>query len=179
MSKKLNTKSIFLKNQSRNVPIGFDKTTIWLHNIRSLHNVGSVFRSADSFGIGKIILSGYTPRPPRAEISKTALGADEFVDWIGFEDVKSTLNHLERENYRLVGFEQTSESIDIHELEFVERPTCIIVGNEITGIDDEILPQLDVTVEIPQYGRKHSLNVSVATGVALFHLHEVYRKHSM
>lgn len=179
MSKKLNTKSIFLKNQSRNVPNGFEKTIVWLHNIRSLHNVGSVFRSADSFGISMLLLSGYTPQPPRAEISKTALGADEYVKWVGFDDVKSTLMFLKESNYRLVGFEQTSESIDIHELEFDAKPTCLILGNEITGIDDEILPHLDVVVEIPQYGRKHSLNVSVATGVALFHLHEVYRTNTI
>lgn len=179
MDKKLNTKSIFLKNQSRNVPNGFDRTIIWLHNIRSLHNVGSVFRSADSFGIGKIILSGYTPRPPRAEISKTALGAEEYVEWLGFDDVASARVYLSKSNYRLVGLEQTTESIEIHEIEYDTRPTCLIFGNEITGIDDEILPHLDCTAEIPQYGRKHSLNVSVATGIALFHLHEVYRKQSM
>lgn len=179
MNKKLNTKSIFLKNQARLLPEGFDKTVIWLHNIRSLHNVGSVFRSADSFGINKIILSGYTPRPPRAEISKTALGADEFVKWVEFEDIDSTLKYLSKDNYRLVGFEQTSDSIEIHELGFDSRPVCLILGSEITGIDDEIIPNLDVTVEIPQYGRKHSLNVSVATGIALFHLHEVYRRQTL
>lgn len=178
MSQKLTTKSIFLKNQARDVPYGFDKTIVWLHNIRSLHNVGSVFRSADSFGISKIVLSGYTPQPPRAEISKTALGADECVTWIGFDDVKSTLDFLKTSDYRLVGFEQTNESIDIHNLEYDSRPTCLIFGNEISGIDDEIIPNLDLTVEIPQYGRKHSLNVSVAAGIGLFHLHEVYRKHT-
>ena len=159
----------------REVPFGFNKTIIWLHNIRSLHNVGSVFRSADSFGIDQLILSGYTPRPPRAEISKTALGADEFVNWVGFDDVESVLNYLKQSDYRLVGFEQTTDSIDIYDFKLDHRPVCLIFGNEITGIDNKILPQLDDTVEIPQYGRKHSLNVSVATGVALFHFHELYR----
>jgi len=136
-----------------------------------------VFRSADSFGIDQVILSGYTPRPPRAEISKTALGADEFVNWKGFDDIDSVLNYLKPSDYRLVGFEQTTDSIDIYEFKLDLRPVCLILGNEITGIDNEILPHLDDTVEIPQYGRKHSLNVSVATGVALYHFHELYRNH--
>jgi tRNA G18 (ribose-2'-O)-methylase SpoU len=137
--------------------------------------VGSVFRTADSFGINQLILSGYTPRPPRPEISKTALGADEFVEWIDFDDVTSTIDYLRKTNSRLLGLEQTTNSIDIFNLDYSDRPTCLVLGNEITGVDQEILPFLDVTVEIPQYGRKHSLNVSVAAGIALFHLHELYR----
>jgi tRNA G18 (ribose-2'-O)-methylase SpoU len=178
LNKKLDTKSIFLNNQERKCPPGFDKTLVWLHNIRSLHNVGSIFRSADSFGIDQLILSGYTPRPPRAEISKTALGADEYVDWVCFDTIETALEYINRSHYRFVGFEQTTESIPINDLKYDSKPTCLILGNEINGIDDGILPYLDVTVEIPQYGRKHSLNVSVAAGIALFHLHELYRKQS-
>lgn len=140
--------------------------------------MGSVFRSADSFGISRIILSGYTPQPPRPEISKTALGADEYVPWSYYNNVDYVLGFLRGDNYRLIGFEQTTESIDIHEFVLDNRPVCLILGNEISGIDDELLPHLDVVVEIPQYGRKHSLNVSVAAGIGMFHLHELHRKHS-
>lgn len=157
------------------MPRGFEKTVVWLHNIRSLHNVGSVFRTADSFGISMVILSGYTPRPPRPEISKTALGAEEFVPWTGFDSIDSALKMLKSSGYRLVGFEQTNNSIELHELKLDKRPICLILGNEISGIDEEVLPHLDVVVEIPQYGRKHSLNVSVAAGVGVFYMHELYR----
>lgn len=177
VSLKLSTKHIYDRNQSRIAPIGFDSTKIWIHNIRSMHNVGSVFRSADAFGISEIIISGYTPCPPRPEISKTALGADEFVRWSYRTDIHETAIHLKSEGYVLIGLEQTTESIPINALELhASLKCCIIPGNEISGIDDQLIPYIDVFVEIPQYGRKHSLNVSVALGVALYALHDVYEK---
>jgi 23S rRNA (guanosine2251-2'-O)-methyltransferase len=135
-----------------------------------------MFRTADSFGISKLILSGYTPVPPRPEISKTALGADEFVDWVAFKTIDEVFKTIVNPNYRLVGLEQTTSSVPIQELTVDHRPVCLVVGNEITGIDDQLLPFLEIEIEIPQYGRKHSLNVSVAAGIALFHLHELYRE---
>lgn len=177
MSLKLTTKSIYDRNQSRVAPNGFDSTKIWIHNIRSMHNVGSVFRSADAFGVSEIIISGYSPSPPRPEISKTALGADEFVRWSYHDDIHETARNLKSEGYLLIGLEQTSESIPINSIDLNgSMKCCIIPGNEISGIDDELLPHIDVFVEIPQYGRKHSLNVSVALGVALYAFHDVYEK---
>jgi tRNA G18 (ribose-2'-O)-methylase SpoU len=135
-----------------------------------------MFRTADSFGISKLILSGYTPVPPRPEISKTALGADEFVDWVAFKTVDEAYEMIRKHNYRLVGLEQTTSSIPIQEFTIDHRPVCLVLGNEISGIDEQQLPLLEIEIEIPQYGRKHSLNVSVAAGIALFHLHELYSK---
>ena len=178
MSKKLNTRSIYERNQSRTTPTGFSETIVWLHNIRSMHNIGSVFRTSDAFGIKEILLSGYTPVPPRPEISKTALGADQSVTWKSFVQIDDVLNYLKGQNYELVGLEQTDSSILINNLPIQHTSRiCLISGNEITGIDDQIIPQLDYVVEIPQYGKKHSLNVSVATGIALFSIHELFRIH--
>ena len=176
MSKKLNTRTIYERNQSRTTPTGFDETIVWLHNIRSMHNIGSVFRSADAFGIKEILLSGYTPIPPRPEISKTALGAEQSVHWKSFLSINDVIEYLNELHYDLVGLEQTDSSILINNLNIQQSSKiCLICGNEITGIDDQIIPFLDHVVEIPQYGKKHSLNVSVATGIALFSIHELFR----
>ncbi len=157
-------------------PSGFNETIVWLHNIRSMHNVGSVFRTADAFGIKEIILSGYTPIPPRPEITKTALGAEKSVKWSSFLTILDANLYLKELNYLLVGLEQTDSSILINNLPIQESTKiCLISGNEITGIDYQIIPILDHIVEIPQYGKKHSLNVSIATGIALFSIHELYR----
>lgn len=179
MTKKLSTKSIFERNQKRIPPNGFENIKIWLHNIRSLHNVGSTFRSADAFSVKSIILSGFTPTPPRPEIAKTALGADEFVAWDYYDSVSDVIIALKNGNYLLVGLEQTSDSHSISNLSIsVDRNVCLIFGNEISGIDDEILTHLDHVVEIPQYGRKHSLNISVAVGISLYAFHEYYKKNN-
>jgi 23S rRNA (guanosine2251-2'-O)-methyltransferase len=179
LAKKLSTKSIFERNQNRNPPKGFQNIKIWLHNIRSLHNVGSTFRSADAFGAKSIILSGYTPIPPRPEIAKTALGAEEFVEWSYYDTVSEVVSFLQHENYLLIGLEQTSDSNLISELSIsFDSKVCLIFGNEISGIEDDILPYLDHVVEIPQYGRKHSLNISVAVGISLYALHEHYKKNN-
>jgi tRNA G18 (ribose-2'-O)-methylase SpoU len=176
VSKKLNTRTIYERNQSRITPSGFNETIVWLHNIRSMHNVGSVFRTADAFGIKEIILSGYTPIPPRPEITKTALGAEKSVKWSSFLTILDANLYLKELNYLLVGLEQTDSSILINNLPIQESTKiCLISGNEITGIDDQIIPNLNHVVEIPQYGKKHSLNVSVATGIALFSIHELFR----
>ena len=149
-----------------------------MHNIRSMHNIGSVFRSADAFGIKEIILSGYTPTPPRPEISKTALGAETTVSWAYFQSIEEVLSYLKDENYTLIGLEQTDSSILISDLNLSsDSRICLVSGNEITGIDDQIISHLDQIVEIPQYGKKHSLNVSVATGIALFSIHEHFNKY--
>lgn len=133
-----------------------------------MHNVGSAFRSADAFGICKIWLSGYTPLPPRPEITKTAIGAEEHVSWKAIEDIHAAAGELTSEGYQLIGLEQTHNSTLLNDFKPNSDKICLVLGNEVTGIDDEILNYLDAAVEIPQYGMKHSLNVSVACGVALY-----------
>lgn len=171
--KKLTTKEILEENLSRIAPQKLSSIKILVHNIRSLHNVGSIFRSADAFGISEIILSGYSATPPRPEINKTAIGAEEFVDWRYFETATEALNGLKDEGYYIIGLEQTKESTPLPALDAKAREKiCIVLGNEVTGIDEDILSLIDEFVAIPQYGHKHSLNVSVAAGVILYSMLE-------
>ena len=171
MTRKLSTKEILEENLAQNPPKGMEQVKVILHNIRSLHNVGSVFRSSDAFGISEILLSGYTPTPPRDEITKTAIGAEEFVEWRFVDEITSEIQSLKLSGFKILGLEQTDESISMLDLELSsDYKICIVMGNEVSGIDDEILPLVDQFVAIPQYGHKHSLNVSVATGVTLYSL---------
>ena len=127
-------------------------------------------------GIRGIVLSGYSPCPPRPELSKTALGADETVQWWYFEEATSALIWLAQDRYNMVALEQTQVSIPIQQAAIPdEEPICLILGNEVYGVDDELLSKCSQILEIPQYGNKHSFNVSVAAGIALFALHELYR----
>lgn len=176
MTRKLTTRELYQLNQTRTVPVGFDNSLLWLHNIRSLHNVGSAFRSADALGIGGLILSGYTPVPPRPELTKTALGAEKTVKWSHYDTFEQVLEYLTSDGYTLIGLEQTDESIPVMDVTLpANRKVCLLVGNEVSGIDDALLMKCHHIAEIPQYGQKHSFNVSVAAGIALFALHEVFR----
>lgn len=167
--KKLTTKEILKENLSRNAPEKLSSLKILIPNIRSLHNVGSIFRSADAFGISEIILAGYTPTPPRPEINKTAIGAEEFMDWRYEEDATIVLKELKEDGFYIVGLEQTSKSTELPDFKAnMHSKMCIVLGSEVSGIEDELLPLVDEFVAIPQYGRKHSLNVSVAAGVVLY-----------
>lgn len=170
---KLTTKEILEDNLTQNAPKQLKQVKVVLHNIRSLHNVGSMFRSSDAFGISELLLSGYTPRPPRPEITKTAIGAEEFVNWSGWDDVETMCSALKKDGYTLVGLEQTTQSIPLPVFDARSySKLCLIMGNEVTGIDDDILPYIDRFISIPQFGQKHSLNVSVAAGVMLYALLE-------
>ena len=169
--KKLSTREIYRRNQDRQSPLK-QHFILWLHNIRSLHNVGAAFRSADAFGVKELWLSGYTPVPPRPEITKTAIGAEENVQWKSFTDEEEPIQWLKENGYTLCGLEQTDSSILLNNLKPESKKICLVLGNEVTGIDETILPMLDIAVEIPQFGSKHSLNVSVAAGVALYGFYE-------
>lgn len=116
MLRKLSTKEILEENLAQKPPKGMEKVKVILHDIRSMHNVGSVFRSADAFGISEIILSGYSPTPPRDEITKTAIGAEEFVNWRYVEDVLNEIENLKTSGYRIIGLEQTNDSISMLDL---------------------------------------------------------------
>ena len=167
--RKRTTREIFEINAHRKQPEIPARTTAVLHNIRSLHNVGAAFRTADALGINKLILSGYTPCPPRPEISKTALGADEFVEWGHFASLDELMDYLKKDEYALIGIEQTDQSILLPDFQWPEdKKIAVVFGNEVTGIDDELLPHLDHAIEIPQYGRKHSFNISVSFGIVFY-----------
>ena len=146
---------------------------IMLENIRSVHNVGSIFRSADGFGVSKIYLTGYTAYPPRGDLSKTALGADKVVPWEHFESPLDAVRNLKKNNIHPVVVEQTVNSKCVYDYEF-NFPTCIIMGNEVTGVSEEILGYVSDHVEITMKGVKQSFNVSVAAGIVCF---EMMRQH--
>lgn len=145
-----------------------------LDNIRSMHNVGSVFRSADAFLIEAIFLCGYTPQPPHRDINKTALGATETVDWISFANTVEAVQELKNKGYKIYAIEQTEGSISLEKFSVnSNEKIAVVFGNEVEGVNDEVLQLTDGSIEIPQSGMKHSLNVSVAAGIVLW---EIYRK---
>jgi tRNA G18 (ribose-2'-O)-methylase SpoU len=148
--------------------------TILLDNVRSLHNVGSAFRTADAFRIEKIYLTGITGTPPHREIHKTALGATDSVAWEYAEHPASAILELKRNHYTILVVEQTTESMPLHQ--FNPNPGnnyCLVFGNEVDGVSEEVLHLADKALEIPQEGTKHSLNISVCVGIVVW---EVYRK---
>lgn len=138
-----------------------------LDNVRSMHNVGSVFRTADAFRIERIILCGMTPQPPHRDITKTALGAELAVPWQYFENISDALSELKRDGYGLWAVEQAHGSTSLEQWK-PEGKTALIFGHEVHGVSDEVLEQADGCLEIPQEGTKHSLNISVAVGVVLW-----------
>jgi 23S rRNA (guanosine2251-2'-O)-methyltransferase len=150
--------------------------SLLLHNIRSLYNVGSIFRTADAGLAEKLYLCGYTPHPPRKEIEKTALGAVDSVPWEYAADSVETVLRLKEHGIMVFAVELTSHSRTIASLRANDFPLCLVLGNEITGVDDDVLAVCDGAVEIPMYGVKHSLNVGVATGIALFEAVHVWQK---
>lgn len=142
-----------------------------LDNVRSLHNVGSAFRTADAFRVEKIYLTGITGTPPHREIHKTALGATESVDWEYAEQPESVVKQLKAEGYKIVVIEQTDASTPLHEFKRLkDEKLCLVFGNEINGVSDSVIQHADVALEIPQTGTKHSLNVSVCIGVVLWEI---------
>ena len=148
-----------------------------LDNVRSMHNVGSIFRTADAFLICKIVLCGITPRPPHREIHKAALGATESVNWIYEKNINIAIENLKKENFEIIGIEQTTASKMISEFEISkEKKYALILGNEVEGISDEALPNIDIFLEIPQLGTKHSLNVSVCAGIAIWEFFNIQNK---
>jgi len=146
-----------------------------LDNVRSLHNVGSAFRTADAFRIEKIYLTGITGTPPHREIQKTALGATESVIWEYAEDTAELLKRLKEQHYTIGIIEQTTASKPLHE--FVPQPAtryCLVFGNEVNGVSDSAVPLGDFALEIPQVGTKHSLNVSVCLGIVCWEFFKHY-----
>ncbi|OGU71508.1 MAG: RNA methyltransferase [Ignavibacteria bacterium RBG_16_34_14] len=159
-----------------------------LNSIRSNYNVGSIFRTSDGVMIEKLYLCGYTPHPPKPalylqsekplagkkEILKTALGSTESVKWEYVKDAKGVILKLKSEGIKICALEMTNKSIPYYRIKKEDFPLCVIVGNEITGVSQELIDLCDFSIEIPQYGIKQSLNVAVAYGVMIFELRKVF-----
>lgn len=146
-----------------------------IHNVRSAYNVGSMFRTAEAAGVSKIYLTGYTPQPvdrfgrKRKDVAKPALGAEDLVPWDYYTHISSLIKKLKKEGYFIVALEQSPKSVDYKKVKPKEK-TALIVGNEVRGLSKTILDRCDVIVQIPMKGKKESLNVSVALGIALFRI---------
>ena len=148
--------------------------TIVLDNIRSLHNVGSAFRTSDAFKLEKIFLTGITGQPPHREIEKTALGATSSVDWNYSEKTEDILRSLKEKGYLIIAIEQTSESQPLDSFHpDPGKKFCLVFGNEVHGVSEEAIALADFALEIPQHGTKHSLNISVCLGIVAW---EFYKK---
>ncbi len=151
------------------------EVVVLLHNIRSTHNVGSIFRTSDALGVKKIYLSGYTPTPldkfnrPRKDIAKVALGAEKTIPWEYVDSPSKIINKLKKEGYEVVTLEQSKNSVDYKKFK-PKYPILFVVGSEVEGVDEKLINLSDTIVEIPMMGDKESLNVSVAFGVAMFRI---------
>lgn len=144
-------------------------------NIRSAMNIGSIFRTADAFAVERVILCGISAIPPNREITKTAIGATESVQWHYESDIVTAVMNLENEGYYIAGVEQTDGSVSLEDTVFPNRKIAVVFGNEVEGISDAILPLMNVCIEIPQFGTKHSLNVSVCAGIVMWELMKKYK----
>ena len=147
---------------------------VLLDSIRSSYNVGSIFRTSDGAMIEKLYLCGYTPHPPKKEVLKTALGSHESVDWEFVKDPKKVVLDLKKKGYKICALELTDSSVPHYTLQKSDIPICLLIGNEITGVSQDLIDLCDISIEIPQYGIKQSLNVAVAYGVAIFELRKIY-----
>ena len=148
--------------------------TVVLDNVRSMHNVGATFRTADAFLVEKIILTGITARPPHREIHKTALGATETVEWEYKKDVTEFIKRCKHKGFTIVSVEQAEPHVSLSEfIPSDSRKYCLVFGNEITGVSEEVIQLSDLCLEIPQSGTKHSLNISVSMGIVLWKFYEL------
>ncbi|RYE27423.1 MAG: TrmH family RNA methyltransferase [Sphingobacteriaceae bacterium] len=140
--------------------------TVVLDSVRSMHNVGSVFRTSDGFAVEQIFLCGITAHPPHREIEKTALGATQSVSWTHFSTIKEALEKLRTDGYHLIAVEQAENSISLNQfLPKTEEKYALIFGNEVNGVSDEAMQMIDACIEIPQFGTKHSFNIVVSAGI--------------
>lgn len=162
----LNRKTVAEFRESDKIPV-----IVVLDNIRSMHNVGSVFRTADAFLLQGVYLCGYTPQPPHRDIHKTALGATETVHWKYFATTREAVQELREAGYQLWAVEQVENSIPLNSFNANQQaPLAVVFGNEVSGVEAEIIKACDGCIEIPQLGMKHSLNISVAAGIVLWEL---------
>ena len=147
-----------------------DPIVVLLDNVRSLHNVGSVFRTCDAMAVEKLYLGGITAKPPHREIQKTAIGATESVEWEYVEIAEAVVLKYKNLGYKIIAVEQTVNSKDLTKYKWNDEKTMIIFGNEVNGVQQNIIDMADLSIEIPQWGTKHSLNISVSAGIILWDL---------
>ena len=147
-----------------------DPIVVLLDNVRSLHNVGSVFRTCDAMAIEKLYLGGITAKPPHREIQKTAIGATESVKWEHIDHTESVVLKYKSMGYRIIAVEQTVNSMSLTKYKWNDKKTMIIFGNEVDGVNQNIIDMADLSIEIPQWGTKHSFNISVSAGIILWDL---------
>ena len=165
----LNRKTVAEFKRSEKTPV-----VAVLENIRSAYNVGSVFRTSDAFLLEGVYLTGYTAQPPHKEIKKTALGAEDTVEWEYFANATEAIEHLKSIGYKVYAVEQVQNSSSLEQIDFgTKEKIAVIFGNEVTGVEQETILQCDGCIEIPQLGMKHSLNIATAAGVVLW---EIVRK---
>src|SRR5262249_13642256 len=164
----LGRKSVAEFRVSEKLPV-----TVVLDNVRSMHNVGSVFRTTDAFLLEGIFLCGYTPRPPHRDIQKTALGATESVDWSYYETTQQAVHPLKEQGYQVGAVDQAAGSVALQDLNPTAK-TAVVFGNEVDGVEPAVLQLCDGALEIPQWGTKHSLNVSVAAGIVLWEIRKTF-----
>ena len=150
--------------------------TVVLDNVRSEMNVGSVFRTADALLIDRVCLCGITPQPPKAEIHKTALGAEQSVAWQHYPTTLAAVERLKQEGYTIVSIEQVHDSVSLEQFEITAgQRVAIVLGNEVKGVSQEVVDASDVCVEIPQHGTKHSLNISCCAAIVMWHCYLLLR----
>jgi len=162
----LNRKTVDEFRQSSKIPV-----MVILDNVRSMNNVGSIFRSSDAFLLSGIYLCGYTPRPPHRDINKTALGATETVHWEYHENILTAIDLLKKQGYSIYAVEQAEGSVELQELGLDKnKKIALVFGNEVEGVQDAVIDVCDGCIEIPQSGMKHSLNISVAAGIVFWEM---------
>ncbi len=161
----LNRKSAEEFKKASKLPV-----VIVLDNVRSMNNIGSVFRTADAFLIEAIYLCGVTAQPPHREIQKTALGATETVNWKYFETTLEAVNSLKSEAFKVYAVEQADQSIMLDKFTPKQGKIALVFGNEVTGVEQAVIDICDACIEIPQYGTKHSLNISVSAGIVVWEM---------
>lgn len=162
----LNRTDVANFKKQRKIPI-----VVVLDNVRSMHNVGAIFRTADAFSIEQLILCGITAQPPHREIEKAALGATKSVDWTYKSSTREAIHHLKENGYKILAVEQAVGSIMLHNFQpGTNQKYALIFGNEVDGVDAEIMTLMENCIEIPQFGTKHSLNISVSAGIVLWDL---------
>lgn len=168
--RKLHITELNRKNTEEFQSAGKWPVRIILDNVRSLHNIGSVFRTADAFLCEAIYLCGICATPPNKEIHKSALGAENSVHWEYFTSVKDAAIKAKSDGYRVIVIEQTDQSIALDQWQETSEKVALIFGNEVNGVSDEVLEVADGAIEIPQFGTKHSFNISVCAGIVLYQL---------
>lgn len=157
---------------SKKVPL-----KVVLDNVRSQNNIGSVFRTADAFRLEGILLCGITSKPPHRDIHKTALGATESVQWEYWEETASAIQKLKEDHYQILSVEQVEGAVSLEKLRLSQdQKYALVFGHEIRGVDQQVLSMSDLCIEIPQYGTKHSLNISVAAGIAIW---DIFKQFSL